>query len=175
MDGLSGSASQLTGTAIGQPLFQLRLEGKVLECRAVGSCRTAGTSPIFFSPRVYQDAMKALDACFCFMCEVLPPCAGVTWVLSLPAQRQRCRQADLPCPATRSPEEWRGENLFWRTGNNAAWGESIGLMKQERLGRVLALETCQKWDKCRSAISDLYSWLFPGSVHSPFPAVLGWR
>lgn len=54
-------------------------------------------------------------------------------------------------------------------------GESKGPTKQEPLGRVLALETCQKWDKCRSAISEPYSRLFPGSVRSPFPAVLGWR
>lgn len=63
MDGLSGSASLLTGTGIGQPLFQLRLGGEGLDCRDEESCRTAGTAPVFFSPRLYQDAMKALDAC----------------------------------------------------------------------------------------------------------------
>lgn len=119
MDGLSGSASLLTDTVTGQPLFHFRLEGAVLEGRAVGSCRTAGTSPVFFSPRLYQDAMKALDACSCFLREALPPCAGVTRVLSLPARRQHCRQADLPCPATRSPEGWQGENRVLEDWNNA--------------------------------------------------------
>lgn len=125
---------------------------------------------VFCSPGLYQDAMKALDACSCSMSEALPAWAGVTWVQSLPARRQ----TSLALP----PALWRGGKgtaMCWSIGNNAGWGQSIGLMKQEHLSRVLALETCQKWDKCRSAISDLYCWLFPGSVHSPFPAVLGWR
>lgn len=83
------------------------------------------------------------------------------------AALQAGRQTSLALPPVLS--------VFWRIGNNAGCRESTGLTKQEHLGCVLALETCQKWDKCRSAISDLYSWLFPGSIHSPFPAVLGWR
>lgn len=80
----------------------------------------------------------------------------------------------LPCHPLSGGVE-RGEPCAGGLETMQDSGESIGLLKQEHLGRVLALETCQKWDKCRSAISDPYSWLFPGSVHSPFPAVLGWR
>lgn len=174
MDGLSGSASLLTDTVTGQPLFHFRLEGAVLEGTAVGSCRTAGTLPAFFSSRLYQDAMKALDApasyerlCHpvqeshgCCPCQLGGSTAGRQTSLALPPALLR---------------GGKGRTVCWRIGTMQDRGESIGLMKQEPLGRVLALETCQKWDNCRSAISDPYSWLFPGSIHSPFPAVLGWR
>lgn len=90
------------------------------------------------------------------------------------AALQAGRQTSLALPPALR-RGGKGRTVFWRIGNNAGCRESTGLMKQEHLGCVLSLETCQKWDKCRSAISDLYSWLFPGSIHSPFPAVLGWR
>lgn len=98
--------------------------------------------------------------------------------MSSPAAcRQRCGQADLPHPAAGAPQRRQGQKPVLEDFEAARdrGGENAGPTKQEFLGRVLALETCQERDKRGRAISAAYSRLFPGSVHPPFPAVLGWR
>ena len=138
------------------------------------SYRTAVTPPVFFSPRLYQDAVHAFDACSCSIRGSLLPCQGVACVLSRPARRQCCRQADLPHPAACTPERWQGEKRVLEDFEAMQdSGESAGPMKQEPLGRVLALETCQKWDKCRSAISKPYSLAVSRERAFPLPSCAG--
>lgn len=60
-------------------------------------------------------------------------------------------------------------------GSNAGLGgdDSAGPTKQEPLGLMLALETCQKWDKCRSAISKPYSPAVSRERAFPLPSCAG--
>lgn len=135
--------------------------------------------PVVFSPRLYQDAMHAFDACSCSIRESMPPCQGTACVLSLPARRQSCRHADLPHPAACTPEWRQGEkHACWRTSKQCRSRgdddtDSAGPTKQEPLGLMLALETCQRRDKCRSAISKPYSPAVSRERAFPLPSCAG--
>lgn len=68
----------------------------------------------------------------------------------------------------------KGRSTCWRILKPCKTREeSAGPMKQELLGCVLLLETCQKGDKCRSAISKLYSPAVSRERAFPLPSCAG--
>lgn len=111
MDVLSGSASLLTGTGIGQSLFQLRLGGEVVECRAVGVVGQQECHPFSFLPgfiRMPRRHLILAPASYVRLCHSVQESHGCC--PCQPGGSTAGRQTDLPCPATCSPEGWKGEN-----------------------------------------------------------------